>query len=106
MRRGSPTPDQAVASSLANGAIGAYYYEIGVTDSTVIAALTTTPPQSVRWLSVNDGRMRIGYTVFSFSERQWAWARDSLAARNATVAYPTNIFEAYALHRRKFNAAD
>jgi hypothetical protein len=103
----APTPDKMVASSLANGAIGSYYYEMGVTDPTVIAVLTTTPPQEMRWLSINDGQMRIGhYTIFSFAEPRWAWARDSLVARNTTVAYPTKNLEAYALHRRKFSGAD
>jgi hypothetical protein len=103
----APTPDKMVASSLANGAIGSYYYEMGVTDPTVIAVLTTTPPQEMRWLSINDGQMRIGYyTIFSFAEPRWAWARDSLVARKTAVAYPTKNLEAYALHKRRFNDAD
>jgi hypothetical protein len=70
--------DQAVASG-ANAAIGAYLYEIGVTDYKTIIFLTSAPPQEMRWLSLADAiRLKIDVTAFSFLQYQWAWARAAL----------------------------
>jgi hypothetical protein len=98
----APNQDQIVIASVTNGKVAAYYSEMGVADPATITALTTTPPQEMRWLSINDGHMLIGYTIFSLSERQWAWARSALNPQPVMAFKPPPDLQAYALHKRKF----
>lgn len=72
------------AASGANAVVGAYLYQIGITDFQIIMQLTSAPPQIMRWLSFYGDPLtqKLGAKEFSLSEPRWTWARAALDGKS------------------------
>jgi hypothetical protein len=67
--------DKTEVSSYGNAVIGAYFYELGITDFDVIVHLTKASPYSMTWLTMSEAvRCKIDAKAFSFAHKQWSWA--------------------------------
>jgi len=79
----------------ASANVGAYLYQIGITDFTTILSLTSAVPQSTRWLSFYGDALTYTYTYklgakeLSMTEPRWAWAREALAGKPNTIMHLT-----------------
>jgi hypothetical protein len=70
--------DKTEVSSYGNAVIGAYLYELGITDFNVIIHLTKASPYSMTWLTMADAiRWKIDAKAFSFSQDRWSWAKEA-----------------------------
>jgi len=69
-------------SSAGNAMIGAYLYEIGITDLKAITYLTMNT-QSTTWLTMSEAtRWKIDMKSFAFTQDQWVWAGEAMDLRN------------------------
>jgi hypothetical protein len=60
--------------------VGAYLYQIGITDFATISYLTSPPPTSIMFLKLSEADAhRIDVQIFSLTDNNWAWARTALS---------------------------
>jgi hypothetical protein len=72
--------DSLEVSSTGNAIVGAYLYQVGITDFRTITFITRARPDAMTWLTQYDARRCLFpfLKLFSLSEGQWAWARSGL----------------------------
>jgi hypothetical protein len=70
-------------SSAGNAMVGAYMYEMGITDLKTIALLTSAQPQNMTWLILSDmERLKIDAKEFAFTQGHRLWAAREMSARD------------------------
>jgi hypothetical protein len=76
--------DKFEAASGANAIIGAYLYQIGITDFATITQLASAPPQAMRWLSFYGDALTNKLTAkeLLLSEARWEWVRLALGSKS------------------------
>ena len=74
--------DKPEINGAANAVIGAYLYELGITDTRAIVYVTKAPPELMTWLTMTDAiTYGIAAKSFSLVQDQWVWARPALGWR-------------------------
>jgi hypothetical protein len=85
-------PDSLVPSSNGNAIVGAYYYQIGITNYKTIDYLTKAPPQSMVWIKQPMFQyLDIEVKPFSYRDEKWIWAGMEMGLRRHERVQPAGL---------------